>query len=269
VCAESQQRVQLLWSAIEVYRYYEPMLLSVMLWLQLPVNDLASGAIGEQEFREKISEALTEVANECRRSRLNSISDQAEELKKRWLKPEVEVKILIAMVSSFTGNFQRELTNHLFFRIPQEERGFYENLQLNPAAENAFPKAIRDIAAAGRCLALDEATACVLNLMRALEYPLNAMANALNVTINNPNWHQVLKDCEDKISEMGNPPAAANWKEDKEFYSEAALNFRYFKDAWRNHVSHGRHTYDKREAYDIMVHVAGFMDHLATKIKDA
>jgi len=106
-------------------------------------------------------------------------------------------------------------------------------------------------------------------LMRALEYPLNAMANALNVTINNPNWHQVLKDCEDKISEMGNPPAAANWKEDKEFYSEAALNFRYFKDAWRNHVSHGRHTYDKREAYDIMVHVAGFMDHLATKIKDA
>jgi hypothetical protein len=141
-------------------------------------------------------------------------------------------------------------------------------VQLTAAAEGAFPSAVRDIAAAGRCLALDESTACVLHLMRALEYPLGAMAKALNVTITNPNWHQVLKDCEDKISEMGQPPAEPTWKADKEFYSEAALNFRFFKDAWRNHVSHGRHTYEKRNAYDIMVHVAGFMDHLAKRISE-
>jgi hypothetical protein len=102
--------------------------------------------------------------------------------------------------------------------------------------------------------------------MRALEYPLHAMANALNVTVTNPNWHVILKDCEDKISEMGNPPTAINWKEERDFYSEAALNFRFFKDAWRNHVSHGRHTYDKREAHEIMIHVSGFVDHLAKRI---
>ena len=265
---KSQSPPQVLWSVLDVYRHYEPMILTVMLWLQMPGMDFATGAIDENDCRGRISTALDETATELRRSCLNSIAGQAEELKTRWARPEVEVKILLAMVSSFTGSLQRELANHIFFRIPLEERPFFEKLQLTESAANAFPAASRDIRAAGRCLALDEATACVLHLMRALEHPLIAMAKALSVNVTNPNWHQVLTDCEEKISTFGDPPAAANWKEEREFYSEAALNFRFFKDAWRNHVSHGRHVYEKREAYDILIHVAGFMDHLSKKISE-
>ena len=52
------------------------------------------------------------------------------------------------------------------------------------------------------------------------------------------------------------------------FYSSAAIQFRYFKDAWRNHVSHGRDTYDEREAYSIWNHVKEFMQTLANELKE-
>ena len=37
-----------------------------------------------------------------------------------------------------------------------------------------------------------------------------------------------------------------------QFYSETATQFRYFKNAWRNHVSHSNATYDEAQAEKIM-----------------
>jgi hypothetical protein len=63
------------------------------------------------------------------------------------------------------------------------------------------------------------------------------------------------------------PKGAA--KSDKlQFCSEAASQFRYFKDAWRNHVAHSRASYDSREAFAIWEHTRDFMCSIAKRLAE-
>ena len=48
-----------------------------------------------------------------------------------------------------------------------------------------------------------------------------------------------------------------------DIYSGAALNFRYFKDHWRNPISHSRSSYDRLQALSALGKVEEFMKHLA------
>jgi hypothetical protein len=77
-------------------------------------------------------------------------------------------------------------------------------------------------------------------------------------------WHKVLKGIEEALAGLRNKPGLTD-KDRAEIthYSEAATQFRHFKDAWRNHVSHARASYDEREAWSVLVHVRKFMQHLA------
>jgi hypothetical protein len=124
---------------------------------------------------------------------------------------------------------------------------------------NAFPSTVREVGNAGECFALDQPTAAVLHLMRALEFPLAALVSALNLTPSNPNWQTVINECEREIRALRD-------KRDQEFYGEVATNFIDFKNAWRNHAMHGRDTYDKGQAFDIMMHVGGFMKVLSSRL---
>jgi hypothetical protein len=51
-----------------------------------------------------------------------------------------------------------------------------------------------------------------------------------------------------------------------QFLAEAAKEFTYFKDGWRNHVSHGRGHYSQQAALDVLNHVAKFAEDLATRL---
>ena len=55
------------------------------------------------------------------------------------------------------------------------------------------------------------------------------------------------------------------WEKDEtlSFYSRVALQFRYFKDAWRNHVDHNREVYDADQAHSILIHARDFIKELA------
>ncbi len=59
-----------------------------------------------------------------------------------------------------------------------------------------------------------------------------------------------------------------DWKVDRQYYSELAVDFRLLKDAWRNFAMHGNVTYDATEATVIYNHVREFMGHLAERIND-
>ena len=52
----------------------------------------------------------------------------------------------------------------------------------------------------------------------------------------------------------------------QQFYSEATQDFRFFKDAWRNHVMHVRLPVDEEKAKVIGDSVRHFMSHLATNL---
>ena len=57
-------------------------------------------------------------------------------------------------------------------------------------------------------------------------------------------------------------------RETLEFYSHAVAQFRNFKDAWRNNVSHTRKKYFAGETKDIMDNTRQFMTHLAARLKE-
>ncbi len=249
-----------LWSIDEMMRYTAAGVLTSMLWLNVPHTEFICGGIDDLEFRARLRKGLKEVKDTAEKCELSDVSAKADRLLGTWLKgDDSDIAVVMAMVATFVGDTQADLCKHIFFRIPSEEKSFYDDVQLTTAAMNAFPSAVPEVSDAGRCFALDQPTACVLHLMRALEVPLTALIAALNFTPSNPNWQIVINECEREIKGLKN-------KDDQEFYSEAATNFLYFKNAWRNHAMHGRDTYDKRQAFDIMQHVGGFMKHLSRRL---
>ena len=56
--------------------------------------------------------------------------------------------------------------------------------------------------------------------------------------------------------------------EELKFYSQAAVQFRYFKDAWRVRVAHARETYEESPAIQVFTHTLEFFDTLATRLKE-
>ena len=162
-----------------------------------------------------------------------------------------------------------ELSSKLFLLIPANHRINYEQpdpLFGNLVADECY-EANYNIAEAGRCLSLERWTACVFHLMRVLEIGLRKTAVQLGLPMSGTaefeNWKNIIDQIEKKIREFEALPKSVEKADMTQFYSEVATGFRYFKDAWRNHVSHSRATYDEEQATVIWGHVRTFMQSLA------
>jgi hypothetical protein len=189
---------------------------------------------------------------------------------KKTLETSTDRKQLFILGEELHANIVAELTSKVFLVIPQENADLYEQPEPPFGLEVAqqFLDANYDIEAGTRCLALDEWTASVFHMMRVLESGLRNLVGRLQVQMtaapDYENWHQIITAIENEIARLRNLPRTQRPKpEVLDFYSEAATNLRYFKDAWRNHVSHSRATYDERRAREIWGHVRSFMQRLA------
>ena len=157
-----------------------------------------------------------------------------------------------------------EMSTKLFMRIFPERVAFCEQEDLFGAVVAAnFPSAKKDIKSAGSCYAFDRNTACVMHLMRVLEVSLSTLAKQLGIAFDRRNWENIINDIEAEIKKINGPAWGSDWKVKNQFYSGAAKDFRYFKDAWRNHAMHFREHYEASEAKTILDHVKSFMIHLA------
>jgi hypothetical protein len=178
-----------------------------------------------------------------------------------------------ARIPEIHSRISDELSLHLFMQIPRDRVDYFQKTDLfgEIVAQN-FPSSNSDIEEAGSCYATDRNTACVFHSMRALEHGLRALAASLNVSFPTPieleNWQNIIEKVESEIKAINNQPKGLQKTSDLQFYSEAAKEFRYFKDAWRNHVSHSREKYGDAEAYRVLTHVKDFMQHLATRLKE-
>jgi hypothetical protein len=167
-------------------------------------------------------------------------------------------------LTSLQSVLSNEMRTHVFLRIFPSRKDFYEQAELFGAGVNAsFASAKEDVKESGCCYATDRTTACVMHLMRVLEVGLNTLAKELTVDFNQRNWENVINDCEVAIKKINGPSWGPDWKQKLQFYSGAAKDFRYFKDAWRNHAMHNRERYDADEAKTILEHVKAFMTQLA------
>jgi len=131
-----------------------------------------------------------------------------------------------------------------------------------------FPLAAYDIREACKCLALERHTATVYHLMRVAEKGLEALAGKLGVPFELEQWHVVIEGIESKVKDLKGLPRGPEKLEKQQVYSEAATDLRHFKDAWRNHATHGRGQYDEEDAKKVMTHVKSFMQHLAEHLPE-
>ena len=153
-----------------------------------------------------------------------------------------------------------------FFSIKPENAKLYDqkDLLFGDEVNTAFPSSTFDIKEAGRCLALERDTACVMHLMRALETPLQALAKDLSVNVKRDNWGDLLKEIEIAVLALS-PKSDA---ERKISYSDACTQFRFFKDAWRNEVMHSRGKYTPEEANTVLVACHAFMKTLSKRLNE-
>ena len=164
-----------------------------------------------------------------------------------------------------------DLSASLFLAVPYERKEFYEQSQppFGEQVADAFPDANADIAAASRCIALDEWTAAVFHLMRVLEHGLRWVANDIGVAMSpelDEQWKTLIDRILSEIGKLEGKPKTPEKAEHLKFYSTVGLDLRNFKNAWRNAVSHSRATYDEREAMAVWQHVRAFMQELAARI---
>jgi len=130
----------------------------------------------------------------------------------------------------------------------------------------SFPSSLFDIEEAGKCLAFERYTSTVFHCMRIVELGLVPLADEFSVSSDKANWHIIISQIESEIANRSKSQGA-NWT-DQQFYTEAALSFHFFKDAWRNHVMHVRLTFDEERAKRIYSHVQSFMNQIATKLSE-
>ncbi len=176
---------------------------------------------------------------------------------------------LNALIDAMLGQLRRRY----YIAIPPDVADFYEKPESKfPLSLVMFPSSSSDIKEACRCFALERYTACVFHAMGILQVGLYALADECKVAfpfkIELADWENVIAGIESKIKAMNGLPKSNQKDADLKFYSSLATQFRYFKNAWRNHVAHLREEYDKDQAHSILIHVRDFMELAGTRLKE-
>lgn len=177
----------------------------------------------------------------------------------RYIDAATEIRVLLETLDDgFKG--------HLLYRYDNEKTRILSCWKNDwSAVVSFFPEAASDILSAVDLWCLCHPTASVFQFMRVLEFGLRAMARDVGVSFDVQNWQNVINEIESKIREEGKAlPRGVSKSERLRFLSEAAKEFVYFKDGWRNHVSHTRAPYDDHQARSVMEHVRQFMTILAS-----
>lgn len=179
----------------------------------------------------------------------------------------------LGQFSFLRETIEKSLQNRLFLFLPPQDAAQYKDpLALFAKTQNAFPTAQNDITAAVRCRALGLGTACVFHCMGVLQPGLYALADAVRAKFDHhfalESWGKIIDLIEDELSILRKAKKSNEKDEQLNFYSQAAAQFRYFKDAWRNHVCHLRKQYEADEATLVLSHVREFMEHLSSRLEE-
>ncbi len=231
--------------------------------IAVPQKTLEGAALGD------FLEALRNLKDNCDQLSLSSTGDLVGwAINQHSSSPHTHGQMR-STVEHLSAAYQQELSRHFFAYIKPDKAKYMRSVDAsiaNPAygvvALNAFPHSFRDMGLAGNCYACGFNDACVFHLMRVLEHGLSGVATVFSEPFAHENWHNIIERLESKIRKI-DKGLGPDWKEQQQFYSEVACEFMFFKDAWRNHVMHGRDEYDDERTENIYNHVCQFMRHLA------
>lgn len=176
---------------------------------------------------------------------------------------------VVMRLDEIQRNIQREMRAVVLLRVDKPEYYDQDEPLFGEQVKSAFPSAAFDIEEAGKCLAVGRSTAAVLHLMRGLEVGLQALAKQFRQPFEHASWNAVVGKIEARIREIENRKRKPRgWQKDRQFYAEAAVDFRLIKDAWRNYAMHVHDTYTEEQALSIFSYSRAFMQHLAKRLHE-
>jgi len=258
-----------IWSLWDMLRFYAVSFGVVMGNIARMSALIASGMSDDEQARDSVERLLAESEPHLFELPLSRvIQNQFSRLQK--LTKTADGRELAILLRELHENIFSELTAAYFLMIKADRRGFYDpaaSPAFGRAVQDKFPEAAIDIAAASRCFALDEWTACVFHLMRVLEHGLQSLVIEVGLPpLSHENWKNVIDQIEAKIKAMEQLPKTPQKIERLKFLSASAAQFRYFKDAWRNHVAHVHENYDEHSGSPVWTHVKAFMQALSDDV---
>lgn len=177
--------------------------------------------------------------------------------------PEMPAGTIAQEVKHLIAGTRDLLENEFYFHVYGPDVQFYLNKKLfGPQVSKKFELANEDIEEAGKCLALQQSTACVFHLMRVMEIGVQRFGRKLKVTVDvkKESWHQIMLHIHKVINAM---PKETKKKVDM---SAAAGHLDMVRIAWRNEVMHPKQTYTREEAFDVFYATRVFMISIASLV---
>ncbi len=185
---------------------------------------------------------------------------------------DLNVDALLEIVKRVESSIAKELRNFKAIAVSSDRSKYVDNMELFADLQSAFPSAIDDLIDAANCLAVECHTASVFHAMRAAEIGLRALARDRHVQIpkNRPielaTWEVIIKELEKAETEILDYPATLAREAQFGFYHGAMMEFRAFKNKFRNPAMHSRERFDRDEASSALTHVVEFLRALSAKI---
>jgi hypothetical protein len=218
--------------------------------------------------RRQIDGLLKHLTQLATTMELQAVLDRVEIFERKLKFQQLSLADFLAEVRALRETFEMGLRFKRFYLYPEAKAQMRTKFQSDWHLVIAgFPNTKNDIEAAVDCYTLGHNTAAVFHSMRVLEHGLRELAAAVNLTFDVQQWQNIIEQIESEIREIGNrwpkSPLKSEWTS---FYSSAAKEFFYFKDGWRNYVSHGGDPYDDHQAHSVLEHVRAFMSHLAPRL---
>lgn len=169
----------------------------------------------------------------------------------------------------------REVHERRFLFVAGDRSRFVDQRSLmGLTVYRSFPSARRDVTQAGNSLAAECPDAAVFHLMRAAEYGLRALAwdrrvnLPRNAALDLATWEDIIRQLEIAETAIQGYPKTLAREKQYEFYHGAMMEFKRFKNLFRNRIMHAREDYDRDQAHSAFTHVHDFMQILAGRISE-
>jgi hypothetical protein len=177
--------------------------------------------------------------------------------------PKVGGASIATAITRFLSRLQDEFSARYYFCLDQNNARFYEKHDLfGEAVARKFKDAADDIKQAGNCLALEQPTACVFHLMRAMEVAVRQLSKRLKIKVTpQTTWRVMTNNMDPKIRAM--PDVTQHQKNRKNEWEAARANLHAVGSVWRNNTMHPATSYTQTQALDVFNAVRVFMSNLA------
>lgn len=227
------------------------------------------------EDKQRLLSLLNEVDRHCENIGLVKVKGRIKPFKHQLgNEGECSYAIITDEVLKLRRVISGEIRERTFAFIPTNKAIYFEKDSLfGESVNQSFPSAAIHIKSAGNCLAADLHTAAVYHLMCVAELGLRALAKCLHVSkvkktmpIELGTWEDIISALEVKVN--GRFPRTRKGQQDSDFYKSAFIEYRAFKDFWRNKVMHSRVQYGGHDALSAFEHVRAFMQRLAQRVSE-